>query len=301
MKSETSDTVSLRRRMSAWANRLRGREDPNLRAARQHRSFDAMSGILAWMLSYAGDRIRRPGVSRGRALEIGTGQFMAHAAGLHVCGYERVLTIDRYRQVSIPLVRASMQNPVLARRLLSPFVSHDDFVGRLGRLEATGYDPSGLARVGVEYRAPLEAVALLEQPERFDLIFSYTVLEHVPPREIAGLLSASARLLAPGGVALHFVDMEDHRDPRSAPFAFLAPGEAWGDAACGERGNRLRASEWRRLFREETPLDWRFPYAPVRHDAPLPEQIDPQVKAVDALDLRTTALVAMAVASDSPQ
>ncbi len=285
----------LRQRLAHWKQRVLGREDPNQMAARQHRSFDAMSAVLGWMLDLA--RQELGGLSlKGRALEIGTGQFMAHAAGLKVCGFDRVLTVDRYRQVAPSLVKASLGNPVLARRFLSPFVSHDDFVGRWQRLAATGFELDGLAAAGLEYRAPQEAAALLHEPERFDLVFSYTTLEHVPPPELPGLLSAAAGLLAPGGVALHFVDLEDHLDPRNAPFAFLAPAPEWNAAQCGARGNRLRFSDWRRRLQESTGLDWRFPYAPVRHDAPLPNPIDAAVGHAGEEDLRVSAFVAVAQA-----
>lgn len=283
----------LRQRLAHWRRRVLGREDPNLLAAGQHRSLDAMSAVLGWMLGLARQELGALPLS-GRALEIGTGQFMAHAAGLSLCGFERVLTVDRYRQVTPPLVKASLANPVLARRFLSPFVSHDQFMARWRRLAATGFEPAALAAAGVEYRAPLEAAALLAGPERFDLVFSYTTLEHVPPAELPGLLGAAAGLLAPGGVALHFVDLEDHRDPRNAPFAFLAPAPTWDAAQCGARGNRLRFSTWQRQLPASTGLEWRYPYAPVRHDAPLPAAIDATVDRAGEDDLRVTAFVAVA-------
>ncbi len=283
----------LRQRLAHWKRRVLGPEDPNLLAARQHRSFDAMSGVLGWMLGLARQELGPLALS-GRALEIGTGQFMAHAAGLYVCGFDRVLTLDRYRQVAPSLVKASLANPVLARRFLSPFVSHDRFMERWRRLAATGFAPASLAAAGLEYRAPQEAAALLAEPERFDFVFSYTTLEHVPPAELPGLLSAAAGLLAPGGVALHFVDLEDHLDPRNAPFAFLAPSQAWGADQCGARGNRLRFSGWQRLFQESTGLDWRYPYVPVRHDASLPPTIDPAITLAGDEDLRVSAFVAVA-------
>ena len=287
------------RNLTCLKKRLLRQGDPNLRAARQHRSFDAMSGILGWLLSLA--RTSTTGLPlAGRALEIGTGQFMTHAAGLFLCGFNRVLTVDRYRQLSLPLVRASMQDPVLARRFLSPFASHDQFRERLKRLEATGFDPVRLAATGLEYRAPLDAVELTREPERFDLILSYTVLEHVPPREVPGLLGASSQLLAPGGVALHFVDLEDHLAPGTSPFAFLEPALSWGDDQCGARGNRLRFSRWRRLFVESSDLKWNFPYVAVRHDASLPSMIDPAVSHTDEDDLRTAAFLAVAQAADQP-
>lgn len=272
-----------------------GHGDPNLQASRQHRSFDSMSGVLGWLLALAGKEVSNLPLS-GSALEVGTGQFLTHAAGLYVCGFDRVLTVDRYRQFARPLVQSSMDHPVLARRFLSPFASHDQYVTRFGELEATDYDPAELARIGVEYRAPLDVVDLRSEPERFDLIFSYTVLEHVPLGELPGLLTATSELLAPGGVVMHFVDLEDHLDPRGAPFDFLAPAAEWGDAECGTRGNRVRFSHWESFFADSGELKWRFPYVPVRHDAPLPETIDPTIRHTDEADLRRTAFVAVAQA-----
>ena len=293
MTSVATDRPGLRQRLARWKQRLQGREDPNLVAARQHRSFDAMSGILGWMLGLARSELGALPLS-GRALEIGTGQFMAHAAGLYVCGFDRVLTVDRYRQLSPSLMQASLEKPVLARRFLSPFVSHDQYMARWRQLAATGCLPEKLAAIGIDYRAPMEAAALAEDAERFDLVFSYTVLEHVPPAELPGLLAATSGLLAPGGVALHFVDLEDHRDPRGAPFAFLAPAPEWTDAQCGERGNRLRFAEWQRLLSEHTTLAWKFPYVAVRYDTPLPATFDAGIKSKDEDDWRTTAFVAVA-------
>jgi hypothetical protein len=293
MTSGATGQPGLRQRLARVKQRLLGHEDPNLIAARQHRSFDAMSGVLGWMLGLARSELGTLPLS-GRALEIGTGQFMAHAAGLHVCGFDRVLTIDRYRQLSPALMRASLENPVLARRFLSPFVPHDQYMARWRQLAATGCLPEKLAAIGIEYRAPVEAAALAASAERFDLVFSYTVLEHVPSAELPGLLSATSGLLAPGGVVLHFVDLEDHRNPRGAPFEFLAPMPEWTDTQCGERGNRLRFAAWQRLLSAHTGLAWKFPYVAVRHDTPLPAPPDPGIACKDEDDMRTTAFVAVA-------
>lgn len=297
MTSEATRQPEWWRRIAQWRRRISGREDANLAAARQHRSFDAMSGVLGWMLGLAKAEVGRLPLA-GRALEIGTGQFMAHAAGLFVCGFDRVLTVDRYRQVALPLVRASLRKPVLARRFLSPLVSHDQFMTRWGLLEATGFAAERLAEVGLEYRAPVEATALVAEAERFDLIFSYTVLEHVPPAELPNLLVSTGTLLKPGGVALHFVDLEDHLEPRHAPFDFLAPVAEWTDPQCGARGNRLRFSQWQGLLTGSTGLKWSYPYIAVRHDAPLPREIDSRIGHADENDLRTTAFVAVARAPE---
>lgn len=263
-------------------------------AAARHRSFDSMSGILAWLLGMV--KAEYPDWEwRGkRALEIGTGQFMTHALGAWVIGFEEVLTVDKYRQLNPALVSAAMAQPILARRWLSPWVEEDDYTRRLDQLAATDYDLTRLEDLGIRYQAPLELSELVGSAAGFDLVFSYTVLEHVPESEIPGFLAAATAPLAPGGVSIHLIDLEDHRDPRGDPFAFLAPQETpWSDVQCGERGNRLRREAWRRHCAALDGFEWCMPYQVVRREVPLPTHIDPRVSHADEADLRTSCLVVM--------
>jgi predicted SAM-dependent methyltransferase len=43
-----------------------------------------------------------------------------------------------------------------------------------------------------------------------DLVYSNSVLEHVPPEVISGLMKESLRVLKPGGLAMHNVGCNDH-------------------------------------------------------------------------------------------
>lgn len=100
---------------------------------------------------------------------------------------------------------------------------------------------------GVEYRAP-EAIEDTPLPdESFDVIYSHAALEHVsdPARSAASI----ARLLRPGGVTSHVVDLRDHRDFEH-PHAFLGYPEWLWRRSGNHRGwpNRWRASDWREGF-----------------------------------------------------
>ena len=133
----------LRRRIFGAPRRAGKRDALDLdtrKAAQRHRSFDAMSAILAWMLQLAQREAPSFTLDGRSALEIGSGKFLAQALALHVCGCREVVSVDRFRQVRPDAVREAMSHPVLARRFLSPFVRHDDFMERLSRLRATGYD-----------------------------------------------------------------------------------------------------------------------------------------------------------------
>jgi SAM-dependent methyltransferase len=284
----------LRRRIFGAPRRGETRDALDLesrKAAHRHRSFDAMSAILAWMLQLARREAPAFTLDDRSALEIGSGKFLAQALALHVCGCREVVSVDRFRQVRPDAIREAMSRPVLARRFLSPFVRHDDFMARLGGLQATGYDLERLRAAGVDYRAPLDLVSASDLRGRFDCALSYTVLEHVPPDDVPALLDAASRSLRPGGLCVHFVDLEDHRSSIDEPFAFLDADAAWETSFCLHRGNRMRISRWRRIASEQAFMSWSFPYVAVRHDVPLPASIDPGVEHDDEDDLRTTAFV----------
>jgi SAM-dependent methyltransferase len=84
-----------------------------------------------------------------------------------------------------------------------------------------------------------------------DIVYSFSVLEHI--RDVRGILEESARVLRPGGLSIHTIDLRDHYN--------LGPGENWlkflefedrqWDRMTSARFawcNRLRAPELRALF-----------------------------------------------------
>jgi hypothetical protein len=76
--------------------------------------------------------------------------------------------------------------------------------------------------------------------ERFDAVFSVSVLEHVRHRQLAGVFEGVARHLAPGGQSLHCID-----------HVLAGPGAAWHDEGLrlslglqeGLRGGTAAAAE----------------------------------------------------------
>ena len=123
----------------------------------------------------------------------------------------------------------------------------------------------------VDYRAPVPSHALPFEDASFDLVYSVTAFEHFP--EPDRTLSEIRRVLRPGGVTIHEVDMRHHRDMRyhkpAEALEFLtwpdrqhaAVSEKYGDGkglknlVAGEWGkevycNRLRLSDGVDLFKK---------------------------------------------------
>lgn len=265
---------------------------PALEAAVRHRSFDSMSGVLAWMLGHVGAAFGRLDLEGKAALEIGTGRFFTHPVGLYVCGCEKVVSVDKYRQLDQEAMVRAFERPVLARRFLSPHAPVARLMRRMREVTATGLDLDRLADLGITYRAPFDLTATHELDGAFDFAMSYTVLEHVPPVELPALLNKTVKVLRPGGVCAHFVDLEDHLNAMDDPFRFLADDSGpWDDEKCFRRGNRMRFSAWRELLDCVPGIDWRLPDVVVRDDVPLPERLYRDIRYRDETDLRTTGFV----------
>jgi SAM-dependent methyltransferase len=262
-----------------------------LDAATQHRSVDSMTGILGWLLTLAKLEFNDFDLEGGKALEIGTGKFFTHALGLYIAGCSEVVSIDKYRQLHSTAMKLAMSKPVLARRFLSMHVTHDDFTTRYRNLSQTGYELDKLEALNIKYLAPVDLMSSRAFRAQFDLVFSYTVLEHVPADEINRLLKESVGALKPGGTCIHFIDLEDHLDSEKGPFEFLSTDIDWQEDMSFNRGNRLRLSTWQRIFSEYSNMDWRFPYIAIRHDVSLPPLINHTIKYTSEEDLRTTGFV----------
>jgi SAM-dependent methyltransferase len=100
---------------------------------------------------------------------------------------------------------------------------------------ARAADWEAVVRVGrFEYLAPADAASVPLPDGAIDLYYSTCVLEHVPEGDLPAVHRETARLLAPGGLAYHIIDLSDHF--------------AHGDSSI-HRLNFLRFADeqWRRL------------------------------------------------------
>jgi SAM-dependent methyltransferase len=135
--------------------------------------------------------------------------------------------------------------------------------GRVDFPSVSSFPSASALLSSIDYRSGVSSEKLPFPAGRFDLVYSVAALEHVPEPE--GTVAEIARVLAPGGLAIHEIDLKHHGS--EDPLRFLEfSDEEWrrratrygGDVSLrtvldgGFTGeifcNRLRRADWERLF-----------------------------------------------------
>jgi len=110
-------------------------------------------------------------------------------------------------------------------------------------------------RMGIEYRAPVDATRTGLKTNSVDLITSNSTLEHVPSANLQPLLKECRRLLRDDGIMCFRIDYEDHYailDRALSPYNFLRYSDRkWRRYNSSlQFQNRLRHRDYLRLFAE---------------------------------------------------
>jgi SAM-dependent methyltransferase len=112
--------------------------------------------------------------------------------------------------------------------------------------------PDLLTALGLSYAAPFDPAAI--PAGSIDIVVSRAVLEHVPEYVLARILQNFRRILAPGGLMLHRIDMSDHweHDDKSiSRVNFLRYSDAvwrFTELSWGNVQNRLRRADYVKMF-----------------------------------------------------
>lgn len=177
-------------------------------------------------------------VAGARVLEVGTGRRLGLPLSLWLQGAGRVTTVDLNPYLRAELVHEDLLQMRAQRDRVEALLGDRLDRRRLDALMALADDFS-LARLcetcAIDYRSPADAAALDLADDSIDLHVSYEVMEHIPGPVLEAILREAGRLLRPGGLAVHCIDLTDHfshSDPGIGPLNFLR---------FGERGFRLLA------------------------------------------------------------
>ncbi len=210
-----------------------------------------------WRLSLSYLRDCEFDVLGSTLFEIGTGWYPTLPICFSLAGARRIITYDIVRHIDADLTF----------RMIAALESHLESVAEscgssvdeihdryLELLQAEDTDAL-LKRARVEFRAPADARATKLPPGSIDLVYSNSVMEHVPKDSIRDLMRESRRILRPGGLALHNVACNDHyahTDSRISFVNYLQYSESqwrkWNNPL--QYQNRLRAPEFLDLATE---------------------------------------------------
>lgn len=217
--------------------------------------FRAAAEMVDWANSAGQD------VTGKRFVEVGTGRMLNLPTALWLCGAAHVMTVDLNPYLSGTLVSEShrfiRQNEEAVCALFGEKGRTPQFQERFRQLVSCPGDLRALLKLmNIDYRSPADAADLPVADRSFDFHISYTVLEHIPGEVISRILVEARRVLAPGGLVIHFVDPSDHfsHDDKSiTAINFLQFSESEWDRWAGNQfmyHNRLRSREYLDLFRK---------------------------------------------------
>jgi SAM-dependent methyltransferase len=150
-----------------------------------------------------------------RLMEIGSGWYPALPLACHLVGAARVHTVDLNRLLKPDLMRLciAMLGEQLPRLANTCEVDLGEVEARYARLRdaaSRSDDPGTISDGVIDYRAPADAAASGLHDGSIDIVFSNSVLEHVPPDAIARIHRATRNLVRPGGWIFHSVNCGDH-------------------------------------------------------------------------------------------
>lgn len=257
--------------------------------AKRSKTLDIAAASLSWLLTNSNTKISLKGK---RCLEIGCGATISYSIVFWLLGAKKVLATDIERLADIKFVRNSLKQTAIVGDVLWPHVDRESLMKRLNWLKNTKISFPTFSSVGIDYRAPVDfsdrrAASKLGM---FDFILSNVVLEHVYPNDLEDLLTNLSSLLAPNGIMVHWVHLEDHEDYENNPFAFFTDSE-WTRSDCYARGNRIRPSQYLEILNQISSLTTIVPIHWFRNDDSLPPVIDSSVKYRDEKDLRSTHIL----------
>ena len=185
-------------------------------------------------------------VSRARLFEFGAGWDL-HSSLVQWCyGVNDQLSVDvtrlaRPEQINHAIDHLRQHRPPGAVRIPQVRVTHQ-------------FERELLDHYGIRYAAPLDARATRLPDNSIDLVCTTSVLEHVPPDALRGILQECHRICRDGAVMSHVIDYTDHyahSDAAITAYNFLRFSDpAWKryNPAIHYQ-NRLRHHQYGELFR----------------------------------------------------
>lgn len=168
-----------------------------------------------WRLMMGHLTASRIAVEESTFFEIGTGWYPAFPLLLYLAGAGMVHTVDLVPHLRHDLTRMAVRHlrerlPLVSRVIGGKFRGLAERHATLLSAIERGASIEEATRGAISYRAPSDATATGLADESVDVVFSNSVLEHIPSPTIMRCFTESMRILRPGGVVFHSVNCGDH-------------------------------------------------------------------------------------------
>ncbi len=168
-----------------------------------------------WRLMMGHLRTAKIPLEGATLVEIGTGWYPTFPFSLYLAGAGRVYTYDLNRLLKPDMVgqladRLQIHVSLIARESGRPIEEVEAKQAALAKAMKRGQSIAAATSNVVDYRAPADASATQHLPNTIDVVFSNSVLEHVPGPAIEAIYAEAMRILKPGGIMFHSVNCGDH-------------------------------------------------------------------------------------------
>ena len=212
-----------------------------------------------WRLMMGHLRDANVSLEGATCVEIGTGWYPTFPLCLYLAGASRVYTYDLERLLKLEMTaeladRLQAHVPLIAKESGKPVDAVMQAQQAVAAALARGMWLTASTDNVVDYRAPADASKTTLMAGTVDLVFSNSVLEHVPGPVITEIYAEAWRVLRPGGIMFHAVNCGDHyayTDPAIDQLHYLQYSERewqrWNNAFLYQ--NRIRAPEFTKLAR----------------------------------------------------
>lgn len=168
--------------------------------------------VMVDMLARCGVRI-----AGQRMLEIGSGWYPLFPIALYAGGAKKIVTVDLNRYMKpeltrqcVEVLREAKHLRVIAEKSGAAEGDVEHRLASVAKALARGADVGEASEGAIEYHAPSDASDTKLPDASIDIVFSNSVLEHVPGPVIEAIFREARRILPPGGVMIHGVNCGDH-------------------------------------------------------------------------------------------
>ena len=168
-----------------------------------------------WRLMMGHMRAANLEVQGAAMVEIGTGWYPTFPFCLYLAGAGHVYTFDLNRLLKDEMVHLLADRLAAHVALIAKESGRPEDEVKAEQVTLTSAITAGASLANatggiVDYRAPADASQTSLLADSIDVVFSNSVLEHVPRPVIEACFAEAKRVLKPGGIMVHSVNCGDH-------------------------------------------------------------------------------------------